>query len=153
MITTMLLASALTIGAALPQTPPTIGAAGTAQPGGAQAAERLTPAQAGPFLGDWTLQLEGPNGPGTFTLSVRAEKDTVVADLSSEAMPKQPITEISMAEKTLVLAYTFPWEGNAIDAVVSVTPAEKGPAKAQIDFAGGAYVMSGTATRQDKTAK
>ena len=116
----------------------------------AAAAPTIAPADLAPFLGDWTLALSGPNGPATMELSVKTEKDKPAADLTSEAMPKQAITDFSMAEKTLVMGYSFTWEGNPVSAVISMTPAADGPMKAQIDFAGGAYVMTGTAAKKDK---
>ena len=116
----------------------------------APAAPTIAPADLAPFLGDWTLALSGPNGPATMELSVKTEKDKPAADLTSEAMPKQSMTDFSMAAKTLVMGYSFTWEGNAVNAVISMTPAADGPMKAQIDFAGGAYIMTGTATKKDK---
>jgi hypothetical protein len=116
----------------------------------AAAAPSIAPADLAPFVGDWTLALSGPNGPATMELSVKTEKDKPAADLTSEAMPKQAITDFSMAEKTLVMGYSFTWEGNPVSAVISMTPAADGPMKAQIDFAGGAYVMTGTAAKKDK---
>jgi hypothetical protein len=65
-------------------------------------------------------------------------------------MPKQAISDISMQKKTLVLGYTFTWEGNPVNAVVSLTPGDDGKVAAQIDFAGGAYIMTGTATKKEK---
>jgi hypothetical protein len=118
--------------------------------GAEQAARQATPADVEPFVGDWTLTLQGPNGPGTFALSVNVEKEKVVGEIASEQLPKQPIANISMADKTLVLGYSFTWEGNPVDAVVSLTPAAEGKTTAQIDFAGGAYVMTGTAAKKDK---
>ena len=42
----------------------------------------VSAADAAPFLGEWTLALQGPNGPGTFTLWITAEKEKVsYADL------------------------------------------------------------------------
>ena len=64
-------------------------------------------------------------------------------------MPKQAISEFSMSGNSLALGYSFTWEGNPVSAVITLTPDEKGPTKAQIDFAGGAYVMSGTAKKKD----
>jgi hypothetical protein len=111
----------------------------------------VTAAQAAPFLGEWTLAMQGPNGPATMTLSITAEKEKVSAEISSDVTPKQPISTISLVEKTLVLGYSFLYEGNPVDAVVSLTPDKDGkPAAASIDFAGGAYVMSGTATKKEK---
>ena len=114
------------------------------------AAAQVTAAEAAPFIGDWTLALQGGNGPGTFLLSVKMEKDKVVGEISSDQMPKQPISDISLVDKTLVLSYSFTWEGNPVGAVVSLIPAPEGKTSGQIDFAGGAYVMTGTATKKDK---
>jgi hypothetical protein len=116
----------------------------------ATARAQATPADAAPFLGDWTLALEGPNGPATFNLSIRVENDKVVGEIGSDAVPVQKITSISKTDKSLVLNYSFPWEGNAIDAVVSLMPGTDGKTAAQIDFAGGAYTMTGTATKKEK---
>ena len=112
-------------------------------------ASQVTAADAVPFIGDWTLEMQGGNGPATFLMSVKVEKEKVVGEISSEQMPKQPISDISLSGKTLVLSYSFNWEGNPVGAVVSLIPAAEGKTTAQIDFAGGAYVMTGTATRKE----
>jgi hypothetical protein len=112
---------------------------------------QLTAADATPFLGDWVLTLEGPNGPGSFALSVNVEKEKVVGEISSETMPKQAITDVAKADKDLILRYTFTWEGNPVEAAVSLKPAADGKMAAQIDFAGGAYVMSGTAVKKEQS--
>lgn len=117
---------------------------------GAQQAPSITPADAAPFLGEWTLTLEGPNGPGTFNLMLKVENEKVLGEIANELVPAQAITNVSIASKSLRLAYTFPWEGNPIEAVVTLTPAEGGKTSAQIDFAGGAYTMSGAATKKEK---
>jgi len=114
-----------------------------------QTTSQVSAADAAPFLGDWVLALEGPNGPGTFTLSVKMDKDKPSAELVTEAMGKQAITDITKADKALLLSYSFTWEGNAVDAVIRLTPEAEGKTKAQIDFAGGAYVMVGAATKKD----
>ena len=114
-------------------------------------AAQVTPTDAEPFLGDWTLALQGPNGPGTFDLSVKVENEKVVGDITAETMTTQKFTEISKPEKSLVLRYSFTYEGTPVDAAVFLTPAPEGKMNAQIDFAGGAYVMSGTATKKEKS--
>ena len=114
-----------------------------------QATAPLTAADVAPFLGDWALALEGPNGPGAFTLSVKIDKEKPSAELISEVMGTQPITDIAKADKSLALSYSFTWEGNAVNAVIKLTPAADGKTSAQIDFAGGAYVMTGTATKKE----
>ena len=126
-----------------------VAALATAQMG-AQQAPPISPADAAPFLGEWTLTLEGPNGPGTFNLMMKVENEKVLGEIANEMVPAQAITNVSIANKSLRLAYTFPWEGNPIDAVVTLTPAEGGKTSAQIDFAGGAYTMNGTAMKKEK---
>jgi len=107
-----------------------------------------TPAEAAPFLGDWTLALKGPDREATFDLTVKTENDKVVGEISAPEQQKEFIPESSMAEKTLKMRYSFNYQGNPIDAVVSLTPGADGAIAAQIDFAGGAYIMSGTATKK-----
>jgi hypothetical protein len=124
-------------------------AASTAIPA-QQTSSPVSATDAGPFIGDWTLALEGPNGPATMGLAVKAEQDKVSAELSSDAMGTQAITSIAKADKALVLSYSFTYDGNNVDAVIRLTPAADGKTAAQIDFAGGAYVMTGTATKKEK---
>ena len=118
-----------------------------------QSAAQVTTADAAAFLGDWTLTLQGPNGPGSFDLSVKVDKEKVVGEIANAQMATLPITDISKADKTLVLRYTFTWENNPVDAAVSLTPAADGKVAAQIDFAGGAYTMTGTAAKKEAAKK
>lgn len=118
----------------------------------AQPAAPFTAADAAPFLGEWTLDLQGPNGPGVFTLIVKAEEEKVVGEISGAASEPQAITDITRSGESLVLRYTFNYEGSAVDAAVQLTPAPDRKTTAQIDFAGGAYVMTGTATKKEKVA-
>ncbi len=113
-------------------------------------AAAVTAADAAPFVGDWTLALQGPNGPGAFDLTVKVEQDKVTGEITGETTPPQAITAITKAGESLVLNYTFNYEGNPVDAAVRLTPAPENKMNAQIDFAGGAYVMTGTATRKEK---
>jgi hypothetical protein len=139
----VLISGVLGIGVAIAPPPPAAAAAVVLQ------AAQVTPADAAPFIGDWTLEMQGGNGPATFLMSVKVEKEKVVGEISSEQMPKQPISDISLSGKTLVLSYSFTWEGNPVGAVVSLIPAAEGKTTAQIDFAGGAYVMAGTASKKE----
>ena len=116
----------------------------------AQPAATVTPADAAPFIGDWILNLQGPNGPGTFGLTVKVEKEKVVAEITGETTAMQPITDVTKDDTSLVLSYSFNYEGNAVDAVVRLTPAAEGKMNAQISFASGAYIMSCNATKKEK---
>ena len=113
---------------------------------------QINAADAAPFVGVWTLTLDGPNGPATFELTVKVEQDKVAGEIKSTELPAQAITDIAKVDKSLVLRYSFDYQGNQVPTVVSLTPAEEGKTKAQIDFAGGAYVMSGSAAKKE-TAK
>ena len=112
-----------------------------------------TPAEAAPFLGDWTLSLKGPDRDAAFDLTVKTEGEKVVGEIAAPEQQKEFIPEAFMAEKTLKMRYSFNYQGNPIDAVVSLTPGADGAIAAQIDFAGGAYVMSGTAAKKAPAAK
>ena len=129
-----------------------LSAAAAGQAAGAQPASQVSAADAAPFIGDWTLALESPDGPREFELTVKVEKDTdkVVGEITAPGMATHPISDITKPEKDLVLRYSFDYEGNPVATVVSLTPADEGKINVYIDFAGGAYVMSGTGTRKEK---
>ena len=115
----------------------------------AQTAGQATAAEAAPFLGEWTLELQGPDNNAVFDLSVKAEKDKVTGEISSGQRPeKQAISDVRRDKENLVLSYNFMYEGNPVDAVVTLSPAKEGKVGARIDFAGGAYTMTGSATKK-----
>jgi hypothetical protein len=116
----------------------------------AQSAVLVTAADAAPFIGDWTLNLQGQNGPAVLDLAVKVEKDKVVGEITGPGGAMLPIADVTKADKNLVLSYSFNYEGNAVDAVARLTPAPEGKMSAEISFAGGAYVMSGSATKKEK---
>lgn len=119
-------------------------------PASASSQDGVSAADAGPFLGDWVLTLEGAQGPGKFNLSLRLENDLVVGDIGSEQLATQKFTSITKNEgKGLSLSFSFPYEGMTVDAIVSLVPASEGKMDAGIDFAGGAYTMSGTAAKKE----
>jgi hypothetical protein len=107
-----------------------------------------TAAEAAPFLGDWTLTMQGPDREASFDLTVKTDSDKVVGEISIAEQPKEFIPEAFMADKALRLRYSFNYQGNPIDAVVTLTPAADGKTTAQIEFAGGAYVMNGSAAKK-----
>ena len=74
----------------------------------------------------------------------------VVGEISvpTGEMKKEFIPDIAMNDKTMELRYSFDYQGNNVPAVVSLTPAADGKVNAQIDFAGGAYLMTGTAAKK-----
>lgn len=108
----------------------------------------VSAADAAPYLGDWTLAMEGANGPGTFAVSLKVADDKVAGEIASDALGTQPFASITKNARGLALGFTFPYEGMTVDAVVSLVPAADGKMDAAIDFAGGAYTMSGTGTKK-----
>jgi hypothetical protein len=119
-------------------------------PTAASSQDSVSAADAAPFLGEWVLALEGANGPGKFNLALRVENDAVSGDISGEQLAIQKFNSITKnAGKGLSLSFTFPYEGMTVDAIVSLVPATEGKMDAGIDFAGGAYTMSGTAAKKE----
>lgn len=110
----------------------------------------ITPADAAPFIGEWTLDVQGANGPATITLVIKVDNDKVAAEIGSDQMPVQPVTEISKRDKSLVLSYSFDYQGTPVPCVVTLTPAGD-KTNVDMDFANGAYQMGGTATKKEKS--
>ncbi len=124
-----------------------LGLISTALPGFGQAPVPATPENAASFVGDWTISAEGQQGPVQIGLSIKVDAGKVVASLAMGQQDAQPITDISLNGKSLLLRYSFDYQGNAIDASVSLVPAGE-KYTAELAFAGGAYTMSGTAEKK-----
>jgi hypothetical protein len=107
-----------------------------------------TPANAAPFLGNWTLNGTGANGPASFALTVKAEGGTVLAEISGPQMPRQAITDISKTTTALVLAFSFDYQGSPVPVSLTLTPAD-GKIGVYMDFAAGAYIVEGGATKAE----
>ena len=106
-----------------------------------------TPDNASSFIGDWTLTLQGQDGPGVFALTVKVVDGKVVGEITSEGQPPHAITDIKKSDTSLLLRYTFDYQGMAVSALVTLKPDGEKVA-AVIDFADGAYLMSGAATKK-----
>ena len=111
------------------------------------AASVLAPADAAPLIGDWTISAEGPNGPATFLLTVKVADGKVAGEISSDAMAKTAITDITKSGSAVLLRYAFDYQGTNVPTVITLTPAGE-TLKTVIDFADGAYTMNGTASRK-----
>ncbi len=147
----LVLSTALTCAAAVTAAPAFAQApASTAPAAAAPAAGALTPADAATFMGDWTLAMESPMGPSAIALSVKEEAGKVVGEISSDMQPKTPITDVSKIAGNLVMGYTFMYEGNPVPVSVTLAPAADGKVNATLDFGGGAFLMTGTATKAAK---
>ena len=105
-----------------------------------------TPENAAGFLGNWTLNGTGANGPASFALTVKTEGGKVLAEISGPVMPRVAITDISKAATALVLAFNFDYQGQPVPVALTLTPVD-GKIGVHMDFAAGAYVLEGGATK------
>ena len=108
---------------------------------------RSTPENAATYLGNWDLALEGPNGAAAMKITLKSEAGKVVGEMSSEMMETQKFAEVIRSGTGLILRYNFDYQGMAIDAEAKLTPAGD-KVNASVSFAGGAFMMDGTATKQ-----
>jgi hypothetical protein len=128
-------------------------AAPTAAMPDAGTAAALTPEQAAPFLGTWTINAESPMGPASFALALTTRDGKVVADISSDQMADTPITDITKsADGSVLLRYTFDYQGNGVDAEVTLRPPTGDTMKVSFAFAQGQFTMDGNGTRSKTTA-
>ena len=110
-----------------------------------QTATPATPENAAAFLGEWAISANGSYGPIAMAVIVKAADGKVVGEVAD---PNGKHTaDASKSGTSLVLSYVFDYQGNPIDAVITLTPNEKAVA-VNLDFAGGAAQFTGTATKK-----
>lgn len=108
-----------------------------------------TPANAAAFVGDWTVSTTGANGTSTAALSIKVDAGKLTAAISAEVHPRIVITVLQKEGATLFFSYRFDYQGTDVPVVVSLTP-EGEKVTAEFDYAGGAYLATGTATKTTK---
>jgi hypothetical protein len=119
----------------------------------AATAQDLAPADAGDFMGVWSVMLDTPQGSFEQTLTVKDEAGKVVAEISSQMQPEaQKITDVTKASGNLVLKFQGNFQGNPFDATITVTPDGADKAKVTFDINGGQFTMAGAGTRTRKVA-
>ena len=112
-------------------------------------AQALAPADAGDFMGVWTLTLDSPQGAFEQMLTVKDEEGKVVAEATSQMQPEaQKITDVSKTGGNLVLKFSGNFQGNPFDATITLTPDGEDKAKVVFDINGGMFTMPGTGTRK-----
>jgi hypothetical protein len=104
-----------------------------------------TPENAAAFLGEWTVSATGSYGPITMTVTLKAAEGKVVGEIADPNGKHE--AGVAKSGTSVVLSYVFDYQGNAIDAVVTLTPKDNTVA-ANLDFAGGAANFVGTATKK-----
>lgn len=112
-------------------------------------AQGLTPADAGSFMGTWTLNLDSPQGPFEQSMVLKDEAGKAVAEISNQMQPDvQKVTDVSKVKDDLVLKFAGNFQGQAFDAVITLTPDGTDKVKVLFDINGGQFSMSGTGTKK-----
>jgi len=112
-------------------------------------AAQLTVADAGAFMGTWSLNLESPQGAFEQTMVLKDEGGKAVAELSSQMAPDvQKVTDVSKKGDDLVLKFAGNFQGNPFDAEITLTPDGTDKCKVTFDINGGQFTMSGTGTKK-----
>ena len=114
----------------------------------AQAAAGVKTADAATFVGTWALGLDTPQGAMGMNLTLKDNAGKLAGQITSDIAPDaQNITDITKDGEKLVLKYDFDFQGQAIPAIITIAPAGD-KWTANFDFAGGQFVMDGTATKK-----
>jgi len=118
-------------------------------PFAAQAEAQLAPADAGAFMGSWTLALDTPQGNFEQSLILKDEGGKVVGEMSSQMAPDvQKVTDVSKNGDDLILKFQGNFQGNPFDAVITMTPDGTDKCKVSFDVNAGMFTMSGTGTKK-----
>lgn len=116
----------------------------------ATAAEaQLAPADAGSFMGTWTLSLESPQGPFEQNVVLKDDGGKVVAEITNQMQPEvQKVTDVTKNGNDLVLKFAGNFQGNPFDAVVTLVPDGSDKCKVTFDINSGMFTMSGTGVKK-----
>jgi hypothetical protein len=107
----------------------------------------LTPADAAALLGDWTIAAESPNGAASWLLTLKVADAKVVGEISSETTARTSVTDITKRGASVVLRYSFDYQGTPVPTSITLTPAGE-TLTVVFDFADGAFTMNGKATKK-----
>ena len=112
-------------------------------------AAQLTVADAGAFMGTWSLNLDSPQGSFEQTMVLKDEGGKAVAEISSQMAPDvQKVTDVSKKGNDLVLKFAGNFQGNPFDAEITLVPDGTDKCKVTFDINGGQFMMNGTGTKK-----
>lgn len=118
-------------------------------PFAASAEAQLAPADAGNFMGSWTLALDTPQGNFEQELVFKDDSGSVVAEISNQMQPDvQKVTDVSKKGEDIILKFSGNFQGQAFDAMITMTPDGTDKCKVTFDVNGGMFTMSGTGTKK-----
>jgi hypothetical protein len=112
---------------------------------GASAQSQLDSSQATAFIGSWSLSFDSPQGAFVMELEVTDSAGKVAAGIGSQMMGTgmQDVTDISLADGSLLLRYEFDAQGQLVPVALTLAP----DGAATMDFADGMFTMSGQGTK------
>jgi hypothetical protein len=113
----------------------------------AQAPAALPTSEVAKFMGAWLITLESPQGPFAMTLTVSDNAGNAAAELTSDIMPAQKVTDISKSGDDLVLKYQGDFQGQAFAAKITLTPADD-KLGVNFDVMDGQFMMTGVGTKK-----
>jgi hypothetical protein len=112
-------------------------------------AQALTVADAGAFMGSWTLALDSPQGNFEQSLVLKDDAGKVVGEISNQMQPDvQTVTDVSKKGDDLVLKFAGNFQGNPFDATITMTPDGTDKCKVAFDVNGGQFTMNGTGVKK-----
>ena len=113
------------------------------------ASAQLASADAGNYMGSWTLTLDGPQGAFEQSMILKDEGGKAVAELSNEMQPEvQKVTDVTKTADDLVLKFAGNFQGQPFDAVITLTPDGTDKVKVVFDINAGQFSMSGTGVKK-----
>lgn len=112
-------------------------------------AAQLAVADAGAFMGSWTLTLDSPQGAFEQSMVLKDEGGKAVAELSNQMQPDvQKVTDVTKKGNDLVLKFAGNFQGNPFDAEITLVPDGTDKVKVTFDVNGGQFTMSGTGVKK-----
>jgi hypothetical protein len=115
----------------------------------AAAEAQVAPADAGEFMGSWTLALDTPQGNFEQELVFKDDGGKVVAEISNQMQPEvQKVTDISKKGEDMILKFAGNFQGQPFDAMITMTPDGTGKCKVTFDVNSGMFTMNGTGTKK-----
>jgi hypothetical protein len=116
--------------------------------GAGVARAQVSAADAGNFMGEWTINLDSPQGPFAMTLKLTEKEGKVEGELSSDIAPPQTVTDVSKSDADLILKYIGSFQGQSFDAKITLSPDGDKNVKVLFDVMSGQFLMNGTGVKK-----
>lgn len=114
--------------------------------GEAAAQSSVPAAEAGAFIGDWDVAIQG-DAPSTIRVNITESEGQVAAVVTGIEGRETPVTQITKSGESLVLGYDTTIQGQALPIEITLTPDGEG-LRANIDLAGGMMTLPGRGAKR-----